>query len=163
VSNLGRVKSVERRARVGGGRTRLVRERILRPGKINKYGHLAVNLSKNNQPEMYQLHHLVLEAFIGTRPKIKSLGLHRNDDPSNNRADNLYWGTMAENAQDSLKNGGTTVGERNYNAKSTNEEVRKVRKMYSTGNYTVRQLAEIFSMKNDKVRDIVKFKKWKHI
>ncbi len=44
-----------------------------------------------------KVHRAVLLAFRGPPPKGKPYGLHRNDDVSNNRLSNLYWGSPKEN------------------------------------------------------------------
>lgn len=51
------------------------------------------------------IHRLVCEAFHGPPPMPDSWALHWDDDPTNNRADNLRWGTLPENAKDSVRNG----------------------------------------------------------
>ena len=40
---------------------------------------------------------LVCEAFHGPAPEGKPYVLHRDENPRNNRPDNLYWGTQKEN------------------------------------------------------------------
>ena len=52
---------------------------------------------------------LVLTTFVGPRPQ-GMLGLHRDDNPTNNRLSNLYWGTGKENSADALKNGACRRG-----------------------------------------------------
>jgi hypothetical protein len=50
------------------------------------------------------VHSLVLEAFVCPRPA-GMLGLHRDDVKWHNHVSNLYWGSPAENARDSVRNG----------------------------------------------------------
>ena len=47
---------------------------------------------------------IVLEAFVGKRPKGK-LACHKDDNTLNNRLDNLYWGTHSQNVKDAIRNG----------------------------------------------------------
>lgn len=42
-------------------------------------------------------HQLIAEAFLGPKPDEKSVVLHLDDNPLNNRVDNLKWGTQKEN------------------------------------------------------------------
>ena len=97
VSNLGRVRTVERRAQVGPI-LRTFPVRILRTvcgGRARNY--LRVHLY---EPERFAfVHCLVAEAFIGARPA-GLLVLHRDDDGRNNRADNLRYGDRMENETD---------------------------------------------------------------
>lgn len=96
VSDLGYVRSLERRVRLvtrqAGETTRLVRERILRPGSTRS-GHVSVAIGKGNSRLVHQL---VLEAFIGPRPEDCEV-LHLNHDPADNRLVNLKYGTRSEN------------------------------------------------------------------
>lgn len=101
VSDLGRVKSLARRVRLwtpnAGELTRMVSERILRPGpQKSKSGHLTVALGKGNSK---LVHKLVLLAFEGPCPDGFEV-LHRDGDPANNRLDNLRYGTRSENLED---------------------------------------------------------------
>lgn len=56
----------------------------------------------NNKPTA--IHVLMLESFVGPRPKGME-GCHWDDDKMNNTLDNLRWGTKADNVQDSVRNG----------------------------------------------------------
>ena len=62
VSNLGRVKSLERRSLIG----RLLREKILNPTKSSD-GYLSVNLYKNGNRDRKRIHQLVGEAFFNVK------------------------------------------------------------------------------------------------
>ncbi len=61
----------------------------------------AVNIGPQ-RPRAIQ--YLVLEAFVGPRPK-GYVCCHRNDDSRDNRLANLYWGTYSDNARDKVANG----------------------------------------------------------
>lgn len=50
------------------------------------------------------IHRLVALTFIPNPEKLPWV-LHWDDDPWNNKVDNLRWGTGADNAQDSIRNG----------------------------------------------------------
>ena len=50
------------------------------------------------------VHSLVLTAFVGPRPT-GMYALHRDDDPTNNSLDNLYWGTPSENIRQCFNSG----------------------------------------------------------
>ena len=90
VSDQGRVKSY-RRDKNG---------RILRPGRMPA-GYLSVALGRNNSQ---CVHKLVLIAFVGAAPA-KHECLHANGVPSDNRLENLRWGTRTENIKDAVKHG----------------------------------------------------------
>lgn len=96
VSDQGRVRS-------------LSREFPRHVGKVLKHavgrkGHHHVCLSNNGHAKTFSVHILVLEAFVCPRPE-GLIGLHRDDDKTNNRVENLYWGTYSDNLHDSVRNG----------------------------------------------------------
>lgn len=51
-----------------------------------------------------QVHELVMAAFIGPRPQ-GAVIRHLDDDPTNNRLDNLEYGSVAQNKMDAVQNG----------------------------------------------------------
>ena len=97
MSSLGRVK------RVGAGQG-------ARPGirkqKTHPNGYKQVSLSKGNRQRTHKVHRLVLEAFVGPCPEGME-SCHADDDPGNNRLENLRWGTHAENCDERSRNGKT--------------------------------------------------------
>lgn len=104
VSDLGRVRSVERIVQFGP-RTRKVPSTVLKPGK-NPKGVLFVNLS-NGAAKERRVHQLVLEAFVGPRPPGME-GCHWDDNKENNTLSNLRWDTHSANELDKVRNGGHT-------------------------------------------------------
>ena len=103
VSNLGRVRSESRTISLKNGRSRRWPGSILKPYK-NSDGYLRVDLWKNNKRAIRFVHHLVLEAFIGEGPT-GTQACRWNDDPEDNRLENLRWVTRSENALDKVRNG----------------------------------------------------------
>ena len=85
-SSLGNIKSLYRFVKCVHGGRRSVPERILKPGRFCKAGHVSVTLGKgtNGKP----VHQLIALTFIGPRPKGADTR-HLNGDPTNNRLDNL--------------------------------------------------------------------------
>ncbi len=103
VSDQGRVRSVDRMIWHNCGREVLYRGRVLRQ-KMMPRGHRQVTLSRDGDQRTVLVHRLVLEAFVGPAPE-GTEGLHWDDDPGNNRASNLRWGTRSENIADRIRNG----------------------------------------------------------
>ena len=87
VSNLGRIKSLIFWSNVN--KKFYPRKKIMKLGK-NKQGYLVVVLCKNKIQTGKNVHRLVAEAFI---PNINNLPEvnHKDENPSNNRVDNLEW------------------------------------------------------------------------
>ena len=96
VSNMGRVKSLERTFLDKIGRKRTVRERILKQC-VDRDGYLKVNLYNcNGKEKTLRVHRLVCEAFH-KNPKNKPCVNHIDENKSNNEASNLEWCTYEEN------------------------------------------------------------------
>ena len=108
VSDQGRVRSLARL----DGRGRRKRERILSPRRAHS-GHLCVALYADGVRRDYQMHFLVLMAFIGPRPKGMD-GCHWNDVPNDNRLENLRWDTRSANALDCIRNGKHAMASRTH-------------------------------------------------
>lgn len=62
-----------------------------------------VNLQIGGRPTYRLVHRLVLTAFLGF-PPAGHVCCHRDDNPRNNRLDNLYWGTQKQNMLDAFHN-----------------------------------------------------------
>ena len=72
------------------------RGHLLSATKNNTYGHLSINWKVNGKVVQRYVHRLVLAAFVGPCPQGQEV-LHKDDDPTNNRLDNLRYGSHAEN------------------------------------------------------------------
>ncbi len=96
VSDLGNVKSLERRVYSGGvGRVR--RERILKPALV-PVGYLKVVLQLNRIRKNKTIHQLVCMAFLGHKPNgYKLVVNHKNFIRTDNCLENLEIITQREN------------------------------------------------------------------
>jgi len=95
VSNLGRVKSLERIVAFKDGRKIRFKEKIISLNKL-KHGYLAANLWKDDKRKSFKVHRLVAKAFIA-RIDGKDYVDHINGIPSDCRVCNLRWCTHKEN------------------------------------------------------------------
>lgn len=104
VSNLGRVRSVDRRIRSGPREhsTRIRKGRILRLTS-DSGGYLHLTLSKECRPTSRTVHRLVAIAFLGLR--VGHEVNHKNGNKHDNRLSNLEWVTPAENQRHAIKIG----------------------------------------------------------
>ncbi len=66
-------------------------ERSSRKGAAHRY--MATTYRRKN----YKVHTLVCEAFHGPKPTPDSVVIHINEDGTDNRPENLKWGTQKEN------------------------------------------------------------------
>lgn len=105
VSTRGRVRSEARTVSLGGtrlGQTRALPEKLLKPG-IDDGGYPIVSLW-NGRGRSYRIHQLMLRAFKGEPPP-GCESLHDNDIKTDNRIENLSWGTRSRNMCDMIRNG----------------------------------------------------------
>lgn len=82
----------------GGYATWFYKGRVL-SARQKESGHLNVSLGARNTKKV---HRLVLETFVGPCPAGLEC-LHADGDPTNNRLDNLRWGTRLDNRADMRK------------------------------------------------------------
>ena len=71
---------------------------------ISRHGYYYCHLWANNGNRYIRMHRLLALAFI-PNPNNYPLVRHLNDIKTDNRLENLAWGTMSENIKDSIKNG----------------------------------------------------------
>jgi DNA-binding XRE family transcriptional regulator len=99
---------------------------------------------------------------------------HRCDNPICVRPDHLFLGTPAENAADSVAKGRrkgprtyspkrALRGQKNPNAKLSDDQVREIRQRYATGTASQEELAFEFGVTRWTIRHITSNKRWKHI
>lgn len=112
VSDLGRIKSVARVITHSNGHPQRWPERILKQ-HIPWSGRLSVRLYRNGKAARVAVHHLMAEAFIGPRPESMQV-LHWNDHKDDNRAENLRYGSAADNIADQVRNGLHHVARRTH-------------------------------------------------
>ena len=94
VSNMGRVKSLERKCKCRSNGIKTIQSKILKPGVVK--GYLRVNLRRNNKTKQYQIHRLVAITFLPNENNYPFVN-HKDENPSNNRVDNLEWCTPKYN------------------------------------------------------------------
>lgn len=65
-----------------------------------RYGHSKVSLYSAEAKRRVGVHQLVAEVFHGPAPEGKPFACHENGHAWDDRADNIYWGSRAENDDD---------------------------------------------------------------
>ena len=102
VSDLGRVKSLEREIMRSNGRVTYQKECILK-FKIDK-DYYRVGLRKEGKKSFFRINRLVAEAFI-PNPENKRTVDHKNEDKLDNRLENLRWATHKEQIEYAMATG----------------------------------------------------------
>ena len=129
VSNMGRVRSLDRMCLGKDGKWELHHGKLLKPWICNQ------SKDPNNQYRMVYLpnkkhktvHSLVAEAFIGPRPPKHDV-MHLNGIRYDNRVENLRYGTRSENLKQTHEYGGKPA-----NAKLCPSDVHAIRRRIKNG------------------------------
>lgn len=102
VSNMGRIRSLDKYAKVCGGGKRLVKGRILKPTKL-KNGYYEAQFHHKGERIIYLLHRLVAIHFIDNPLNLPEVN-HKDENPQNNNVENLEWCTSKYNANYGTRN-----------------------------------------------------------
>jgi hypothetical protein len=161
VSSRGEVQSCF--VRVGGLEGRWVHGeswRNLGTSK-DKAGRPCVHLCLSGRRSTRRTCRLILLAFVGPCPPGYET-CHRNGDPADNRAENLYWGTHADNMADRNRHGNYTRGSQHFGSKLTEDEVRLMRRLRRDG-WSLGALARHFAIAKSTTAGIINGKFWRHV
>lgn len=112
--------------------------------QFERSGYLATNYFSKK----YSIHRLVAETWV-ENPDNKPCVCHKDDNPKNNKAENLWWGTHQENMDDMIKKG------RNINKKQIKEEHSKINELVCQG-YSQREIAKMFGVTEGRISQIIK-------
>ena len=142
VSNLGRVKSFQKKDSL-----------ILKP-RNNLRGYLMVGLCNENGAKTRSIHRIVLETFVGFRPKGYEC-CHANGIKADNSLENLRWDSAENNMKDKIKHG-------RMRKKLNEEMVYRIREYLKNG-ISLRKIASLFGVCHKTIIMIKKKQTWAHI
>lgn len=132
VSDLGRVRSKD--GKIAGQH-------------LNAQGYAFCRLSGSRKE--VRVHRLVAEAFI-PNPNAKPFVNHIDNDRANNVATNLEWCTQLENLRHAEKQGRMQrdywVGKRSPSAVLSDTQIREIRTLYATGEWSWLTLGRKFGI-----------------
>lgn len=156
-SDLGRVRSYDKKCPARFGKPVLRRGRILKPvAKGERY--LAVTLSNGSNRKQFFVHDLILKTFVGDKPKGYQV-CHVNDQKTDNRLTNIRYGTAKDNSDDAIRNGVKPRGESHGIAKLTNKDVLEIRNCPTSN----KDLALKFGVTESHIWGIRNRRTWKHL
>ncbi len=89
--------------------------------------------------------------------------LHSCDNPSCVNPGHLRPGTQADNLNDARLRNRLPVGEARSNARLSEEKVRAIHAAYSTGDYSLSEVARMFGVSRGSVHDVVYLRGWRYL
>lgn len=122
-------------------------------GKITRCGYRMVILTVNGKKLCQSIHRLVAEAFIPNPNNLPEVN-HVDGNKLNNRVDNLEWVTKKQNLVHARDNGLLSITKINM------EIANKIRELYKTGEYSYRELGDLFGLKHSEIGYIMQNKRW---
>lgn len=153
VSNLGRVRSLDRVVTSKNGIKKRLKGRMLSPAL--SVGYPSVQLGRGN---IVKVHILVAEAFLGPRPEGMYV-CHNNSDRTDARLSNLRYDTPQNNQRDRRAAGTLTNGEKHPAAKLCQSSVSVIRECLNQGHLQA-DLAEKFGVSPSTISNIKRNKVW---
>lgn len=106
-------------------------------------------------------HRMAMSVHLGRPLDEDEYVLHTCDNPPCNRIEHLYIGTQQKNIIDATIRDRVAFGERHWNRKLTEGEVREIRAL--EGTMTQKAIAEKFGIHSNSVRDIQKRRTWRRV
>ena len=122
VSNLGRVKRLEWK-RFSLGKWQTMKEKILKQ-TISTTGYWHISLNKNGSHNTYKVHRLVARAFIPNPDDLPCIN-HKDNNPLNNKVENLEWCTYKYN--NNYKDHNKKLSQSRLGKKASDETRQKLR------------------------------------
>lgn len=149
VSDLGNVKRLPREMWNGKGYY-MSKEKLLSKNTC-PIGYNRVVLTDCKKNRYYVgVHYLVLKAFVGEKLEGYTV-CHNDNKKDNNRLDNLRYDSLRENSIDMYRHGyKVTIGKLSIN------DVIEIRKLYKTGDYLQKDLAEIYGVAPSNISRAIK-------
>lgn len=131
--------------------------------RINKGGYVAVYIGVRSVRKWRLVHRLILLTFRGPCPTGMECR-HLNDIHTDNRLENLAWGTKLQNAADKRANGrmAHTKGSRNGRATLSEESVIRIRELRSQ-DVSPAELMEMFGIPRGTLDGILSRRTWSHV
>lgn len=169
VSNLGNVKSLDRKV-ISSNRTSYLRKgKICKQSKSN-LGYMTVGFTINNVKVNKYVHRLVAEAFIlnlDNKPQIN----HIDCNKENNNISNLEWCTNSENHIHASKNGLNKLhihrvaysGEKNGRTLLSEAQVLEIKQKYIPYKYSTKKLSKEYGVSESCITHILNNTSWQKI
>ena len=125
---------------------------------LDKDGYPYISCRLNNKRRNHKIHRLVAKLFI-PNPDNKPEVNHNDGNKLNFHVNNLDWNTKSENMKHAIKNklltNCTLKGENHNTSKITFKQVLEIRKLYLSGDFSIRILAYNFKCSVGSISNII--------
>ena len=146
VSNLGRLRYM----------LRWNKPKILRAFKHTR-GYLKYCLAINGKMKTMLAHRIVGIAFVQNPENLPQIN-HKNSIKDDNRIENLEWCTGKSNRAHAMQNNRYLAGEDHPNAKYSNEQICRARKLIAQG-YSRKEVRKLFGLSRYYLNDILNIRR----
>lgn len=139
-----------------------------RKNVLSNHGYYTIGLTNSNgKCKSHYIHRLVAEAYIPNPRKLKTVN-HKNGIKTDNRVANLEWCSMKDNLRHAFRTGLIPPrkgrrGMANEKARLTDVQVIEIRRLYATGDYTIKKLGLMYGISWQAIGDITARRHWTHI
>ncbi|MCP5006899.1 MAG: hypothetical protein GY941_23575 [Planctomycetes bacterium] len=163
VSDLGRIRSLERYVKIKNNKRRLKKEKIL--NRIPEQdGYHRIQLHLNGKCVNKYVHSLVMESFVGPCPEGQQvMHLEHVKESGNDRLSNLRYGSPSCNAAFKHDDGTAVCGEISPLSKLTTKDVIAIRFAYKNKLYTQTELAPLFNVGRTTICAAIRGQNWGHL
>jgi hypothetical protein len=160
VSNIGRVRSLDRIVNYSDGRVRSFAGGI-RKLIVTQYGYHSVEFKAQDRKERILVHRLVAREFI-PNPENLPFVMHLDDNRTNNVLVNLRWGTCQDNTDDKVSKNRQLKGTEIKQAVLTESAVSNIRYRLLAG-CAGRSLASEYGVSEATISHIKHNHNWSHV
>ncbi len=165
VSNLGRVRSLNREIVYSDGRVYNYKSMLIKTRVVEMHGYEMVSLNNKKKPKTFTVHRLVALTFVENPNTIDfNIVNHIDGNKLNNRSDNLEWCDKSYNmlhALDTMKLD-HCHGEGHHHSKFTKEDVLSIYEKVHNG-YSAYKLAEEYGVNHQSIYNIKNGTTWKRV
>lgn len=160
-SNLGRIRSVDRKRYDKNGLLKKYYGRIIEQTEMNA-GYLTVGLSIDGVVKTLLTHRLIASTFINNPENFAEVN-HIDGNKQNNVVSNLEWMSRNRNIRHAIQNGLIQgLGSQNPSAKLSDDDVISILEL-SRLNIHPKEVANALNIKTSTISDITSRRTWQHI
>lgn len=146
----------------GSAKSRLSDRWIKLKPAVQKGGYLNFRLKNGDRYLHHLAHRLVLESFVGSCPSGMQ-ACHNDNNPQNNKLENLRWDTPKSNQADRIIFGTSNRGENHGNHKLTAPEISEILSLRKNTSLSLSKIGAIFGVCKQTIFKILSKKSWKHL